>query len=177
LLGLAHRQNRRIYLLGAKPEVLAALQVEIVRRWPRAQIVGAHDGYFSDREAIAVADGIRESQADMLFLGMPSPKKEIFLRRFQHHLQVPVLHGVGGSFDVLAGLTRRAPRLWQRLGLEWAYRLMQEPGRLWKRYLVTNTMFIALALREAVRPSAELQRMPAQELPRTIPLTPLPPSP
>src|SRR5690606_33559079 len=89
--------------------------------------------------------------------GMASPKKETFLRRFHDELGVPVLHGVGGSFDVLAGITQRAPLAWQRLGLEWAYRLLQEPGRMWKRYLVTNTAFIALTMREALYPAAALQ--------------------
>ena len=157
LLELAHRQQRGIYLLGAKPEVLAALQRKIGERWPGLRIVGSHDGYFSDEQAVQIASEIQYSGADMLFLGMASPKKEIFLKRFQHQLNVPVLHGVGGSFDVLSGLTRRAPRAWQRLGLEWAYRLLQEPGRLWKRYLVTNSAFIALTLREAVHPQQPLR--------------------
>lgn len=156
LLGLADRQGRRIYLLGAKPEVLNALKLRIGERWPRLVIAGSHDGYFNDEQAAAIATDIRDAHADMLFLGMPSPKKEVFLRRFQHQLGVPVLHGVGGSFDVLAGLTKRAPRSMQRMGLEWAYRLLQEPGRMWKRYLVTNSAFIALTCREAIRPSAPL---------------------
>lgn len=163
LLGLADAEHRRIYLLGATPQVLAALVQEIGKRWPGAEIVGSQDGYYTDAQAEAVADKIRDARPDMLFLGMPSPKKEIFLRRFQDHLGVPVLHGVGGSFDVLAGLTRRAPLLWQRMGFEWAYRLLQEPRRLWKRYLNTNTAFVSLTLRELVRPSAELQRLPASD--------------
>lgn len=163
LLALADQEHRRVFLLGATPEVLSALVAEIGRRWPGAEIVGSQDGYYAESEAQAVADRIREARADMLFLGMPSPKKEIFLRRFQHHLGVPVLHGVGGSFDVLAGLTRRAPLAWQRLGFEWAYRLMQEPGRLWRRYLTTNSAFVSMTLRELVRPSAELRRLPASE--------------
>ena len=72
---------------------------------------------------------------------MTSPKKENFLAKWSEQLQVPVCHGVGGSFDVMAGKVRRAPELWQKLGLEWLYRVKQEPGRLWKRYLVTNTLF------------------------------------
>ncbi len=75
----------------------------------------------------------------MLFLGMVSPKKEIFLGTYGPTLDVPIVHGVGGSFDVMAGVTQRAPRTWQRLGLEWAYRLKQEPRRLWRRYASTNT--------------------------------------
>lgn len=153
LLALAHSQRRNVYLLGAKPEVLAALEKTIGTRWPDLKIVGSQHGYFNDVEAETIAADIGASQADMLFLGMASPKKEIFLRRFQDVLNVPVLHGVGGSFDVMAGLTKRAPVGWQRLGLEWAYRLLQEPGRMWKRYLTTNSAFIALTLREAVHPS------------------------
>lgn len=153
LLDLAHRQHRSIYLLGARPEVLAALERQVARQWPGLKLAGSHHGYFKDTEANPIAAEIRATKADMLFLGMPSPKKEVFLAQFRHTLDVPVLHGVGGSFDVLAGLTKRAPRAWQRLGLEWAYRLLQEPRRLWKRYLVTNSAFIALTLREAVRPT------------------------
>jgi N-acetylglucosaminyldiphosphoundecaprenol N-acetyl-beta-D-mannosaminyltransferase len=89
----------------------------------------------------------------MLFLGMTSPKKELFLARFGASLDVPVLHGVGGSFDILAGLTSRAPESWQRIGMEWAYRVLQEPGRLWWRYLTTNTAFLLMTMRELVRPT------------------------
>jgi N-acetylglucosaminyldiphosphoundecaprenol N-acetyl-beta-D-mannosaminyltransferase len=156
LLELAHREHRSIYLLGARPDILAALERTIAQRWPGLKIAGSRDGYFDDSEADLVATEIRSANADMLFLGMASPKKEVFLRRFQHGLNVPVLHGVGGSFDVLAGITRRAPLTWQRLGLEWAYRLLQEPGRMWKRYLVTNSAFIGLTLREAVHPTPAL---------------------
>lgn len=157
LLDLAHREHHAIYLLGARPQVLAALELTIARRWPGLRIAGSRHGYFDDSQGAEVAADIRASGADMLFLGMASPKKETFLRRFHDELGVPVLHGVGGSFDVLAGITRRAPLAWQRLGLEWAYRLLQEPGRMWKRYLVTNTAFIALTMREALYPAAALQ--------------------
>ena len=85
---------------------------------------------------------------------MTSPKKEIFLGRFGASLGVPVLHGVGGYFDILAGVTRRAPQAWQRAGMEWAYRVLQEPRRLWWRYLATNTAFLALTAREFVRPTS-----------------------
>ncbi|HTJ59362.1 MAG TPA: WecB/TagA/CpsF family glycosyltransferase [Devosiaceae bacterium] len=157
LLMLADRERHSVYLLGAKPEVLAKLERRINERWPGLTIAGRHDGYFNDDEAARIAADIRRSGADMLFLGMGSPKKEIFLGRFGASLGVPVLHGVGGSFDVLAGITRRAPRAWQNLGLEWAYRLLQEPRRMWRRYLVTNCAFIALTLREALSPTPELR--------------------
>jgi N-acetylglucosaminyldiphosphoundecaprenol N-acetyl-beta-D-mannosaminyltransferase len=157
LLVLAHRDARSVYLLGAKPDVLQRLEQRIAERWPGLKIAGSHHGYFSDAEAEEIAADIRQSGADMLFLGMGSPKKEIFLFKYGQSLGVPVLHGVGGSFDVLAGITRRAPLGWQRVGMEWAYRLLQEPRRMWRRYLVTNTAFLLLTAREAISPSPALR--------------------
>jgi N-acetylglucosaminyldiphosphoundecaprenol N-acetyl-beta-D-mannosaminyltransferase len=151
LLELAARDGRSVYLLGARADVLATLQQRLGERFPALKIVGARDGYFTDAEASTVAADIADSDADMLFLGMTSPKKEIFLGDFGETLGVPVLHGVGGSFDILAGVIKRAPLLWQRLGLEWLYRVLQEPRRLWRRYFTTNVTFIALVLRELVR--------------------------
>ena len=115
-------------------------------------IAGSRDGYFTEEESSAVAADIISARADLLFLGMTTPKKEIFLGRYGGVLGVPVMHGVGGSFDVLAGVTRRAPRLWQRLGLEWAYRVLQEPKRLWRRYLTTNVAFVGMSAAELVHP-------------------------
>jgi N-acetylglucosaminyldiphosphoundecaprenol N-acetyl-beta-D-mannosaminyltransferase len=96
----------------------------------------------------------------MLFLGITSPKKEIFLGNWGPTLGVPVLHGVGGSFDVVAGITRRAPVRWQRMGLEWAYRTLQEPRRMWRRYLTTNTRFMVLLGSEMVRPTKRYRSEP-----------------
>jgi N-acetylglucosaminyldiphosphoundecaprenol N-acetyl-beta-D-mannosaminyltransferase len=152
LLELADRERRSIYLLGAKLQVLATLRSVISARWPGIVIAGARDGYFSEAEAAVVAEDIREAAPDMLFLGITSPKKEIFLGQYGEQLNVPILHGVGGSFDVMAGVVRRAPARWQRSGMEWAYRLVQEPGRLWRRYLRTNTQFLALVVKDMVNP-------------------------
>lgn len=153
LLKLAHEEGRSIYLLGARTDVLERLEHRLRQRFPNLRIVGSHHGYFGHKEAPEIAAEIRGSGADMLFLGMASPKKEVFLGAFGASLGVPVLHGVGGSFDILAGITRRAPATWQRLGLEWAYRLLQEPRRLWWRYVRTNTAFMFLTARELVRPA------------------------
>ncbi|WP_110182135.1 WecB/TagA/CpsF family glycosyltransferase [Nocardioides solisilvae] len=152
LLDVADRDGLRVYLLGARPDVLAALEEVVARRWPGVVVAGSRDGYFDRSESAAVADEIRRSRADMLFLGMTTPHKEIFLGTYGDDLDVPVLHGVGGSFDVLAGVTRRAPERWQRAGLEWAYRVRQEPRRLWRRYLVTNTAFVGLLVVERIHP-------------------------
>lgn len=153
LLGLADREHRSVYLLGARPEVLRAVEQRIGVSWPGARIAGSRDGYFDSSESAQIAADIASSGADMLFLGMPSPTKEIFLATHGAALGVPVLHGVGGSFDVLGGVTKRAPERWQRWGLEWLYRVIQEPGRLWKRYLTTNTAFLFLLVRERLRPA------------------------
>jgi N-acetylglucosaminyldiphosphoundecaprenol N-acetyl-beta-D-mannosaminyltransferase len=151
LLALADRRALRVYLLGARPEVLARVQDQIRERWPGVVIAGARDGYFTEAEAGAVATDVAAAKADMIFLGITTPKKEIFLGQYGDRLGVPVQHGVGGSFDVLAGVTRRAPRRWQRLGMEWAYRMLQEPRRLGGRYLVTNLAFVGLTALELVR--------------------------
>ncbi|WEX75012.1 WecB/TagA/CpsF family glycosyltransferase [Sinorhizobium numidicum] len=153
LLLLAHREGHAIALLGAKPDILGRLQEELRARFPGLTIVYSHHGYFQDSEAAAIAEDIRQSGADMLFLGMTSPKKEIFLGTYGASLDVPVLHGVGGSFDILAGITKRAPLAWQRAGMEWAYRALQEPRRLWWRYLTTNTSFIRLTIGELIHPA------------------------
>lgn len=153
MLGLAHRDGRSVYLLGATAEVLAEVERQIEVRWPGLRIAGSRNGYFEESQSAEIAADIAGSGADMLFLGMTSPKKEIFLGTFGASLDVPVQHGVGGSFDILAGLTKRAPDRWQRIGMEWAFRLLQEPGRLWKRYLTTNTAFLFLLLRERVHRS------------------------
>ena len=153
LLESADRNGQSVYLLGARPEVLDRLVERIGSLFPNLRIAGARDGYFTAEASAEVAQDIAASHADMLFLGITSPKKEIFLARFGDDLDVPVLHGVGGSFDVLAGVTRRAPEAWQRAGFEWAYWLIQEPGRLWTRSLATNTAFIALTVRERIHPT------------------------
>ena len=154
LLAVAEQDGRSVFLLGARPEVLELLKERLTERFPRLTIAGSRDGYFTAEQNSEVADQIRESGADMLFLGITSPKKEIFLGTYGDSLGVPILHGVGGSFDVLAGVTKRAPERWQRVGMEWAYRVVQEPRRMWKRYLTTNTMFIFLLGKEMISPSA-----------------------
>jgi N-acetylglucosaminyldiphosphoundecaprenol N-acetyl-beta-D-mannosaminyltransferase len=151
LLDAAERAGHSVYLLGAKPHVVQELTRRLALSHPALKIAGARDGYFSDAEQEQVADAVRDSGADLLFLGMTSPKKEVFTAAHGARTGVRVVHGVGGSFDVLAGVTRRAPRLWQRLGLEWLYRLLQEPRRLGRRYLTTNAAFVMMTARELVR--------------------------
>lgn len=153
LLAAAEQEDRSVYLLGATAEVLTRTVAEVRRRHPQLRVAGSHDGYFTEADAPAVAAGIRASGADLLFLGMTSPKKELFCARHGAASGALVIHGVGGSFDVLAGVVRRAPRSWQRMGLEWLYRVLQEPVRLGPRYLRTNVRFVRLTLAERRRPT------------------------
>lgn len=151
ILARASERRYRVYCLGATDDVLAGTEREIARLYPGVELAGRHNGYFSTEEEPAIAGDIAASRADVLFVAMTSPKKERFLSAWGPALDVPVCHGVGGSFDVLAGKVRRAPDRWQRLGLEWLYRVRQEPGRLWRRYLVTNSIFMGMLAGELCR--------------------------
>lgn len=149
ILEQADERRYRVYCLGATPEVLDIVTRRIREMYPNIDIVGGRDGYFSDDQEEQVARQIAAARPDVLFVGMTSPKKEEFLANWASNLNVPVCHGVGGAFDVMAGKVRRAPRPMQRLGLEWLYRVLQEPRRLWKRYLLTNTVFVGMVIRES----------------------------
>jgi N-acetylglucosaminyldiphosphoundecaprenol N-acetyl-beta-D-mannosaminyltransferase len=148
---LAERRGYSIYILGARQEVLERAVERLTADHPDLKIAGYRNGYFDDSEDPAVAAAIRESGADILFVAISSPRKEYFLGRYGRGLGVPYVMGVGGSIDVVAGVARRAPVWMQRVGLEWAFRLVQEPRRLFRRYLVTNARFIAFVAREALR--------------------------
>ena len=139
-----------IFLLGAKQEVLSKAVSELSQQFPRLNIAGYHHGYFWENEEEVVAK-IRESGATMLFVAITSPKKEVFINKWRRDLGVVFAMGVGGTFDIVAGKTKRAPIWMQRFGLEWFYRVIQEPRRMWKRYLVTNTKFLWLVAKELVQ--------------------------
>jgi N-acetylglucosaminyldiphosphoundecaprenol N-acetyl-beta-D-mannosaminyltransferase len=151
MLQRGHERGYRVYCFGATEEISQKVSERIAVDYPRVQLVGRRNGYFTEQEEAGIAEEIAASRADVLFIGITSPKKERFLARWSGRIGVPVCHGVGGSFDVLAGKVERAPALWQRLGLEWLYRVKQEPLRLWRRYLVTNTLFCGMVALEYVR--------------------------
>jgi N-acetylglucosaminyldiphosphoundecaprenol N-acetyl-beta-D-mannosaminyltransferase len=150
LLAAAETHQLRVYFLGAKREVVRALVERCRAQFSGLEIAGFRDGYFGPSDYLRIVEDIRASQADMLFVGMPSPFKEIWCERYRERLQVPVIMGVGGSFDVLAGFVKRAPPWVQSLGMEWLWRLMMEPRRLWRRYLTSNSEFVWLAGREVI---------------------------
>lgn len=143
----ASKLGLSIYLLGARPEVVNAAAQRLHQRWPSLLIAGSRDGYFEQHEEAAVVDAINASGAAFLFIGISSPRKEIFLRENWEDLTVPVAMGVGGAFDVVSGRLPRAPRAVQKIGMEWLFRLCLEPRRLAMRYLRTNVIYASLLAR------------------------------
>ncbi|MET7473687.1 WecB/TagA/CpsF family glycosyltransferase [Streptomyces sp. NPDC005648] len=155
LLAEAESHSMSVYFLGAKEEVLEEMLLRVSDRFPGLKVAGSRNGYFDDSQQESIADDIARSGAHMLFLGMTSPKKEIFTAAYGARTGARVVHGVGGSFDILAGVTKRAPETWQRWGMEWLYRALQEPRRLGRRYLTTNAAFLLMTAREFFRPSPQ----------------------
>ncbi|WP_322054784.1 WecB/TagA/CpsF family glycosyltransferase [Paraburkholderia bannensis] len=152
LLAMAAECGFPVFLLGASPEVVQATAETVCQRHPRLIVAGYHHGYFWDDES-AVVEKIGASGARLLFVAITSPKKENFINRWRTQLGVDFVMGVGGTFDVVAGKVRRAPVWMQRYGLEWLYRVIQEPGRMWRRYLTTNLQFAGLLLKAILRTS------------------------
>lgn len=151
LVALAGEKGYKIFLLGAKEEIVQKVRSKYIAQYGQGIIAGYRNGYFKKEDEAEVAAQIAASGADMLFVAMTSPKKEIFLDAYKHIIQVPFIMGVGGSFDVVAGLVKRAPEWMQASGMEWFYRVAQEPRRMWKRYLFGNSAFIYLVLKEKMK--------------------------
>jgi N-acetylglucosaminyldiphosphoundecaprenol N-acetyl-beta-D-mannosaminyltransferase len=153
LLAACADEGFKPYFLGATPEISEQAVKRVRENHPSIQFAGVRDGYFSAEQERQVVDAIRNSGADCLFIGMPTPRKERFLANYRDELNVPFIMGVGGAFDILAGQVRRAPAHMQQLGLEWLYRIYQEPGRMWWRYAKTNTLFAGILARAVVQQS------------------------
>jgi N-acetylglucosaminyldiphosphoundecaprenol N-acetyl-beta-D-mannosaminyltransferase len=146
LLGMAAGSDLPVFLLGATDEIVTRTAQVVATEYPGLRIAGFHHGYFWDDEE-RIVDLIRESGARLLFVAITSPKKETFIDRWRDQLGVDFVMGVGGTFDVVAGKVRRAPRWMQNSGLEWLYRVIQEPRRMWKRYLSTNIRFAVMLIK------------------------------
>lgn len=152
LIKLAAERGYKCFFLGATEEVVKKVVERYKREYGPSIIAGYRNGYFSADEEPHVAKQIAESGAQMLFVAITSPKKEKFLHKYEKVLsKVNFTMGVGGTFDILAGLTKRAPKWMQKMGMEWFVRLAQEPGRMWKRYLVGNTTFVYIVVRERMK--------------------------
>ena len=151
LCALAAVEGFGVYFLGARRAVIETVAERMAARFPGLPISGIADGYFDASEAPQRAQAIRDSGAKILIVGMGVPLQEEFIEQHWEQLGVQIAIPVGGSFDVIAGTVRRAPVWLQRAGMEWSYRLVQEPRRLWKRYLVTNSQFLFHLLKSVVR--------------------------
>lgn len=150
LVKLASEKNYKVFFFGAKEEVVKGVVDKYSKMYSSEIIAGYRNGYFKKDEEESIAKEIASSGADILFVAISSPTKEIFLNKYKDIIDTPFVMGVGGSFDVVAGKVSRAPVWMQNAGLEWFYRFLQEPRRMWKRYLVTNTLFIYYMLKEKV---------------------------
>ncbi|SFW63916.1 N-acetylglucosaminyldiphosphoundecaprenol N-acetyl-beta-D-mannosaminyltransferase [Sinomicrobium oceani] len=149
LVGMAYEKGYKIFFFGAKEEVVMKVVEKYKEQYSPDIIAGYRNGYFKKEEEKDIARQISDSGAHMLFVAISSPTKENFLYQNRKLLSgVNFIMGVGGSFDVVAGKVKRAPIWMQKAGLEWFYRFLQEPGRMWKRYLIGNTKFILLVLKE-----------------------------
>ena len=146
VLAVCEREHFRPFFLGATPQVLEQAVKKAYSQFPSLKFAGTRDGYFGPDQESDIVEQIMQSGADCLFIGMPTPRKERFLSRHRDRLGVPFIMGVGGSFDILAGQVRRAPGLMQSVGLEWLYRVYQEPRRMWWRYFRTNVLFVGILM-------------------------------
>lgn len=147
LCELAQNQGYKVWFLGGRPEVNRALCEQAQARWPQLKIAGSQHGYIGPEQHAALLQQIREDAPDILFVAMGAPQQERWIQTHAEHLQVPLILGVGGLFDFYSGRIPRAPMLLRRLGLEWTWRLLQEPARLWKRYILGNPLFVWRMLR------------------------------
>jgi len=163
---LAHR-GASMFLLGGQPGVAERVAQEVRAQWPTLRIAGLRDGFFGVAQEGEVAAEVRASGADVLLVARGVPMQDIFIDRQLHQLGVKVAIGVGGLFDFVSGRISRAPSWMRDTGLEWVYRLMQEPGRMWQRYLVGNFTFLGrvmlqrLGLRKRANDTLKDQALPA----------------
>ncbi|RNF31582.1 UDP-N-acetyl-D-mannosamine transferase [Massilia aurea] len=152
LMGRAADKGWRVFLLGARPDVVREVAATYARRYPGLVLAGVRDGYWQGEDAEAgVVRQVRDSRADLLFVAISSPRKEQFLGLYQAEMRIPFAMGVGGSFDVATGRVKRAPAWMQTAGLEWFFRFLQEPRRMFRRYFIDDMAFIWLVIKEAAR--------------------------
>jgi len=138
----AQKKKFKIFFLGATPEVIEKLKVKLKIGYPKLQIAGMSHGYLEKSEIKALINRIKSSNPDILYVAMGSPRQEYWIKEHFTEIQVPISMGVGGSFDVLAGIKKDTPPWARGHGWEWLYRLSQDPKAYWKRYLITNSWII-----------------------------------
>lgn len=148
LVRLASERGWAVYFLGARDESVRGVVAQFTSEYPALRVAGYRDGYFDVSESASIAQAVKASSSDLLFVAMGSPAQEYWITSNLEATGARFALGVGGSFDHVTGLARRAPVWMQRTGLEWLYRLIREPRRLWRRYLVGNIVFVRLVIRQ-----------------------------
>ena len=152
LVELAYTKQYKCFFLGATEEVIKKVVKIYTEKYGKSIIAGYRNGYFSKEEEPVIAEQISASGAKILFVAITSPRKENFMYEYRHVLSnINFTMGVGGTFDVISGYTKRAPVWMQKMGLEWFFRFIQEPRRMWRRYLIGNTNFIWLVVKEKIK--------------------------
>lgn len=146
LMAEAEKHEWRVYLLGAAPDVIEQAARNLAARYPKARLVGYHDGYFQKDKEEQIVQEIAEAEPHLLFVALGAPRQEHWMAQYRERLNASLMMGVGGSFDVISGKVKRAPEIWQKLHLEWFYRLASEPSR-WKRQLAIPR-FVVTVLKE-----------------------------
>lgn len=148
IIKISEKKSYRIYLLGAKEEVVNTTKDVLEKKFPNLIICGIHNGYFKEEDWKNISNEIKNRKPDFVFVGITSPIKEYLIEYLQNDGNNCVFMGVGGSFDVISGNIPRAPKWMQRANLEWLFRVMCEPKRLFKRYFVGNIVFIKAVIKE-----------------------------
>jgi N-acetylglucosaminyldiphosphoundecaprenol N-acetyl-beta-D-mannosaminyltransferase len=162
MVAAAAERGYRVFFLGGRQEVVSRAVENFQRRYPELRVAGYHHGYFDSAQESRINAEINQSNADLVLIAMSTPQKELWGDRNLEKLSATICQGVGGGFDVIAGVTKRAPGWMQRAGMEWCFRLFQEPGRMWKRYIFSNATFVRLAVRDLCNGFSEGGGSPAQ---------------
>lgn len=152
---VAAKKGYKLFFLGAGPGVAVKAAKILTQKNPGLKIVGTYSPPFgfenSEEDNRKIVSMITETKPDVLFVGLGAPKQEKWIWKHKDQLEVPVLIGVGAAFDFIAGTAKRAPKWMQKCGLEWFFRLCQEPRRLWRRYLIGSPIFLWLVLKELIK--------------------------
>lgn len=145
LIKLCEAQNKSVYLLGAKQEILNQCIVNLINKYPKLNIIGSHNGYFNLDDCEAILNDIEKKQPYCVFVAMGAPRQENFIVKYMHRLPCKIFMGVGGSFDIFSGNMKRAPKWMIKLGIEWVYRVAKEPWRLKRLSSIPKFIYIAVS--------------------------------
>ena len=150
VLSLAAERNLNVFFLGGELGIAEKAKLEIEKMFPQLQVVGTQNGFFEIHEVDSLIEKINSSRAELLLVGMGVPLQEKWIRKFREKIHVKIIFGVGAFFNFSAKQFPRAPKIFRQIGLEWMFRLYQEPGRLKGRYLLGNPVFLARTLKQRI---------------------------